>query len=132
MHAGVQRPACCAFTAHRRERRPAAGLTRRPRRARYNKSLAREAVAEYARVAERHGLTPTQLALAWCKSRWNVASTIIGATSMEQLKVNCCPQTLSTNPDPRACTGDAEALRLRWRAYQALSCSTACSCRLGT
>ncbi|EIE26615.1 Aldo/keto reductase [Coccomyxa subellipsoidea C-169] len=55
---------------------------------RYTKSLAKQAVGEYAQVAQKHGLTPTQLALAWCKSRWNVASTIIGATSLEQLKEN--------------------------------------------
>ena len=54
---------------------------------RYNKSLAREAVAEYNNVAQKHGLSCTQLALAWCKSRWNVTSTIIGATTMDQLKV---------------------------------------------
>lgn len=54
---------------------------------RYNKSLAREAVAEYNKVAHKHGLSCTQLALAWCKSRWNVTSTIIGATTMDQLKV---------------------------------------------
>jgi aryl-alcohol dehydrogenase-like predicted oxidoreductase len=54
--------------------------------ARYTKSLAREAVAEYSAVAKKHGLTPTQLALAWCKSKWQVTSTIIGATSMDQLK----------------------------------------------
>ncbi len=57
---------------------------------RYTKSLAKQAVGEYADVAQKHGLTPTQLALAWCKSRWQVTSTIIGATSMEQLKV-CTP-----------------------------------------
>jgi aryl-alcohol dehydrogenase-like predicted oxidoreductase len=34
--------------------------------ARYNASLAKEAVGEYVKVAEKHGLTPTQLALAWC------------------------------------------------------------------
>jgi aryl-alcohol dehydrogenase-like predicted oxidoreductase len=28
------------------------------------------------------------MALAWCYSRWFVASTIIGATSLEQLKEN--------------------------------------------
>ena len=36
---------------------------------RYTKSLAKQAVAEYAAVAKKHGLTPTQLALAWCKVR---------------------------------------------------------------
>jgi aryl-alcohol dehydrogenase-like predicted oxidoreductase len=33
-------------------------------------------------------MTPTQMALAWCYSRWFVASTIIGATNLEQLKEN--------------------------------------------
>lgn len=54
---------------------------------RYNRSLARQAVDEYINVAETHGLTPTQLALAWCKARWHVTSTIIGATTLAQLKV---------------------------------------------
>lgn len=55
---------------------------------RYQQSIGREAVAEYCKVAESHGLTPTELALAWCNSRWFVASTIIGATSMAQLQEN--------------------------------------------
>ncbi|SFL67049.1 aldo/keto reductase [Rugamonas rubra] len=46
------------------------------------------AVAQYAALARANGLTPTQLALAWCYSRWFVASTIIGATSLAQLKEN--------------------------------------------
>ncbi len=46
------------------------------------------AVARYAALARAHGLTPTQLALAWCYSRWFVAATIIGATSLAQLKEN--------------------------------------------
>lgn len=55
---------------------------------RYTKSLAREATEQYVEVAMKHNLTPTQLALAWCNSRWFVASTIIGATTMKQLKEN--------------------------------------------
>jgi aryl-alcohol dehydrogenase-like predicted oxidoreductase len=46
------------------------------------------AAAQYAKLAREHGLTPTQLALRWCYSRWFVASTIIGATSLAQLKEN--------------------------------------------
>jgi aryl-alcohol dehydrogenase-like predicted oxidoreductase len=46
------------------------------------------AVAQYAELARANGMTPTQLALAWCYSRWFVASTIIGATSLAQLKEN--------------------------------------------
>ena len=40
----------------------------------------------YAELAERKGLTATQLALAWCASRWYMGSVIIGATTLEQLK----------------------------------------------
>jgi aryl-alcohol dehydrogenase-like predicted oxidoreductase len=46
------------------------------------------AVKQYAQLARENGMTPAQLALAWCYSRWFVASTIIGATSLVQLKEN--------------------------------------------
>ncbi|MDO3386832.1 aldo/keto reductase [Gilvimarinus sp. SDUM040013] len=46
------------------------------------------AVGEYCRLAKQHDLTPAQLALAWCNQVDGVTSTIIGATSMEQLKEN--------------------------------------------
>ncbi|WP_020207850.1 aldo/keto reductase [Gilvimarinus chinensis] len=44
------------------------------------------AVSAYCDVAQKHGLTPAQLALAWCNQVDGVTSTIIGATSMDQLK----------------------------------------------
>ncbi len=44
------------------------------------------AIKDYAEVARKHGLSPAQLALAWCNQVDGVTSTIIGATSMEQLK----------------------------------------------
>ncbi|WP_072054165.1 aldo/keto reductase [Aliivibrio fischeri] len=47
---------------------------------------ANEAVRAYMNVAEKHGYTPCQLALAWCDQVDGVTSTIIGATSLEQLK----------------------------------------------
>lgn len=46
------------------------------------------ATAEYAALARANGMTPAQMALAWCYSRWFVGSTIIGATTLEQLKEN--------------------------------------------
>ncbi|MYM38499.1 aldo/keto reductase [Duganella qianjiadongensis] len=55
---------------------------------RYLRPAVLEAVGRYARLARDNGMTPTELALAWCYSRWFVASTIIGATSLEQLKQN--------------------------------------------
>jgi aryl-alcohol dehydrogenase-like predicted oxidoreductase len=41
-----------------------------------------------AALARRHGLTPAQLALAWCLERPSVASVIVGATRPEQLAEN--------------------------------------------
>jgi len=56
--------------------------------ARYRNSDSEAATKEYVALAQKHGLTPTQLAIAWCRSRWFVTSSIIGATSVEQLKEN--------------------------------------------
>lgn len=55
---------------------------------RYSKPNVEPAVRAYAALAREHGLTATQLALAWCYHRWCVASTIIGATTMAQLEEN--------------------------------------------
>ncbi|QID18709.1 NADP(H)-dependent aldo-keto reductase [Nitrogeniibacter mangrovi] len=55
---------------------------------RYEKPAVAAAVAEYAALARAHGLTPTQLALAFVYGRWFVTSTIIGATSLAQLQEN--------------------------------------------
>jgi aryl-alcohol dehydrogenase (NADP+) len=55
---------------------------------RYHKPNVSAATAEYAAIAQKYALTPTQLALAFVRSRWFVASTIIGATTMEQLQEN--------------------------------------------
>jgi aryl-alcohol dehydrogenase-like predicted oxidoreductase len=43
------------------------------------------AAREYNALARQHGLTPTQMALAFCYGSWRVASTIIGVTSVAQL-----------------------------------------------
>ncbi len=55
---------------------------------RYKKPNVTPASAAYAALAREHGLTPTQLALAFVFHRWFVTSTIIGATNMTQLKDN--------------------------------------------
>ncbi|BBD59862.1 aldo/keto reductase [Nostoc sp. HK-01] len=55
---------------------------------RYLKPKVTEAVAAYVELAKRHQLSPTQLALAFVRSRWFVTSTIIGATTLEQLQEN--------------------------------------------
>jgi aryl-alcohol dehydrogenase-like predicted oxidoreductase len=55
---------------------------------RYTKHNVAPASNAYAELARQHGLTPTQLALSFVFHRWLVTSTIIGATSMVQLKEN--------------------------------------------
>ena len=55
---------------------------------RYTKHNVAPASKAYAELARQHGLTPTQLALSFVYHRWLVTSTIIGATSMAQLKEN--------------------------------------------
>lgn len=55
---------------------------------RYKKPGVFPAAAAYAKLARAHGLTPTQLALSFVYHRWFVSSTIIGATTMQQLKEN--------------------------------------------
>eukprot|EP01018_Ginkgo_biloba_P030819 Gb_27849 [translate_table: standard] len=47
-----------------------------------------EATEKYVDLANEHGLTPVQLALGYVRDRSFVTSSIIGATSMEQLKEN--------------------------------------------
>jgi aryl-alcohol dehydrogenase-like predicted oxidoreductase len=44
------------------------------------------AARQYNALAREHGLTPTQMALAFCYRSWRVASTIIGVTSVAQLE----------------------------------------------
>ena len=46
------------------------------------------AVSQLVDIAQSYGITAAQLALAWCAQVDGVTSTIIGATSMEQLKEN--------------------------------------------
>ncbi len=55
---------------------------------RYMRPEVSAAVKAYAALAAEHGLTPTQLALAYCYRKWCVTSTIVGATSVKQLREN--------------------------------------------
>ena len=45
-----------------------------------------DAITEYSGLAKKYGMTPSQLALAWCDQVDGVTSTIIGATSLAQLE----------------------------------------------
>jgi len=56
-------------------------------------------VDAYLGVAEKHGLNPVQMALAFVTSRPFVTSNIIGATSTEQLKVNLDSIHITLSPE---------------------------------
>ena len=45
-----------------------------------------QSVKRYIEIANQHNMTPSQLALAWCDQVDGVTSTIIGATTHEQLQ----------------------------------------------
>lgn len=55
------------------------------RKQRWGRPESLAAARRYNALARQHGLTPTRMALAWCYTKWQVASTIIGVTSVAQL-----------------------------------------------
>ncbi|EAQ96804.1 NADP(H)-dependent aldo-keto reductase [Congregibacter litoralis] len=69
--------------------RPAgARLTRFERFSRYSNAQSEAATDAYVALAEKAGLDPSQMALAFVNSREFLSSNIIGATTMEQLRTN--------------------------------------------
>ncbi len=67
------------------------------RKQRWGRPDSLAAARRYNALARAHGLTPTQLALAFCYTKWQVASTIIGVTTLAQLDecIDAWGQTLS-------------------------------------
>ncbi len=57
------------------------------------------AVAAYCQVAQKHKMTPSQLALAWCDQVDGVTSTIIGATTVTQLRENIAAFDIELSED---------------------------------
>jgi aryl-alcohol dehydrogenase-like predicted oxidoreductase len=55
------------------------------RKQRWGRPEALVAARRYNALAIENGMTPSQMALAFCYTKWQVASTIIGVTSMAQL-----------------------------------------------
>jgi aryl-alcohol dehydrogenase-like predicted oxidoreductase len=56
------------------------------RKQRWGRDEALVAAKRYNQLAKDHGLSPTQMALAFCYHRWSVTSTIIGVTSANQFE----------------------------------------------
>jgi aryl-alcohol dehydrogenase-like predicted oxidoreductase len=66
---------------------------------RWARSETLAAARQYNALAREHGLTPTQMALAFCYRSWRVASTIIGVTSRAQLDENLAAWDTTLSPE---------------------------------
>jgi aryl-alcohol dehydrogenase-like predicted oxidoreductase len=79
------------------------------RQQRWGRPEALAAARRYNALARDHGMTPTQMALAFCYTSWRVASTIIGVTSLDQLDENL--NAWGTQLSPEVLAGID---RIRW------------------
>ncbi|MDD0840465.1 aldo/keto reductase [Curvibacter sp. HBC61] len=69
------------------------------RKQRWGRLEALAAARRYNALAREHGLTPSQLALAFCYTKWQVASTIIGVTSVAQLEEDVAAYGTTLSPE---------------------------------
>jgi aryl-alcohol dehydrogenase-like predicted oxidoreductase len=69
---------------------------------RYQKPGSEEAIRAYVALAREFGLDPAQMALAFVNARPFVASNIIGATTMEQLRTNIASIDVTITPELEA------------------------------
>ncbi len=79
------------------------------RKQRWGRPEALVAAKRYNALARTNGMTPTQMALAFCYTKWQVASTIIGVTSVAQLDENMAAWGSSLSPEILA-----EIDNIRW------------------
>jgi aryl-alcohol dehydrogenase-like predicted oxidoreductase len=76
-------------------RPPESRIVRWSRFARYNGEIAERTTAAYVEIARRHGLDPSQMALAFVHRQRFLTSNLIGATTMAQLKTNLASSAIS-------------------------------------
>jgi aryl-alcohol dehydrogenase-like predicted oxidoreductase len=79
------------------------------RKQRWGRPEALVAARRYNALARQHGMTPAQMALAFCYTKWQVASTIVGVTSLAQLDEDLNAWGTKLAPDVLA-----EIDRIRW------------------
>jgi len=80
------------------------------RKQRWGRAGSLDAARLYNALARQHGLTPTQLALAFCYTSWRVASTIIGVTTLKQLDEDIDALSVKLSPEILA-----EIDAIRWK-----------------
>lgn len=66
---------------------------------RYSGEQSQQAVAEYVALAQQHQIDPSQMALAYVRQQPFVASTLLGATTLEQLQINIGSFNLTLNAE---------------------------------
>ena len=81
------------------ENHPNARIKLFPQYSRYNSEQCTEATRLYQEIAKKNGLTLTELSLAFIEQQPFLTSTIIGATTMEQLKENIDSITVSLSDE---------------------------------
>ena len=69
------------------------------RKQRWGRPDALIAARRYNQLARDHGMTPVQMALAFCYTKWQVASTIIGVTSLAQLDEDISAWGIKLSPE---------------------------------
>ena len=79
------------------------------RKQRWGRHEALVAAKRYNALAAENGLTPTKLALAFCYTKWQVASTIIGVTSVAQFDEDLDAFGTTLSPEVLA-----EIDKIRW------------------
>ena len=82
------------------------------RKQRWGRPESLAAAKRYNALARANGLTPTQMALAFCYTKWQVASTIIGVTSVAQLDENIAALGTTLAPETLAAI---DSIRLEMR-----------------
>ncbi|WP_295549139.1 aldo/keto reductase [uncultured Pseudacidovorax sp.] len=79
------------------------------RKQRWGRPEALAAARRYNQLARDHGMTPARLALAFCYTKWQVASTIIGVTTRAQLDEDLDAWGTTLSPELLA-----EIDKIRW------------------
>ncbi|MBG6110880.1 aryl-alcohol dehydrogenase-like predicted oxidoreductase [Flavobacterium sp. CG_23.5] len=92
------------------ESHPDARIKLFPQFSRYNSEQCTEATRLYQEIAKKNGLTLTQLSLAFIEQQQFVTSTIIGATTMEQLIENIDTTTVSLSEEILKAIDEVQAI----------------------
>jgi len=84
-------------------------ITLFPQLPRYSSEIVHKEAGRYINIAKKYDLNPSQMALAFVNSRPFLWSNIIGATTMEQLKLNIDSINITI---PEDCLSDIEKVHL--------------------